>query len=95
MVFLNPPSPRALGGSIRGKSVGRSGGWVAIPIGHELGAASARRGGGGGGGDDDVRDEAAAIFVELDEVELRGGRGRGGQTEERTTCFVRFSTACV
>ena len=59
VVFLNPPC--ALGGSIRGKSVG-----LLLLLGTCLDGASARR---VGGGDDDVRDEAAAIFVELDEVE--------------------------
>ena len=63
VVFLNPPC--ALGGSIRGKSVG-----LLLLLGTCLDGASARRV--GGGGDDDVRDEAAAIFVELDEVEWSG-----------------------
>ena len=47
--------------------------------------------GGGDDGVDVVREAAAAIFVELDEVE--GGKGgRGGHAEE-WTCFVQPSPA--
>ena len=88
VVFLNPPC--ALGGSIRGKSVGLLlllGTCLEQALGESAAAAMTTS--------ETKRPQYLWNWMRWSGVEWRGGRGRGGQTEERTTCFVRFSTASV